>query len=152
MEIFLASCLWFSWSWSCGRVRLECEWLGGILASRWSPDIANEVTDLCHSQTPPQFLIAVCTQCQVLKNISMSIHEMILSRGFNTTANFFNFLANVSIKILHTFEQKWKAHFCSSNEFWDISYLQSSQISKIFHSIRKSSNKWSTFFIISSQT
>ena len=31
------------------------------------PDIANEVTDLCHSQTPPQFLcvhsISFITQC-----------------------------------------------------------------------------------------
>ena len=52
----------------------ECEWLEGILAADAGPDIANEVTDLCHSQTPPQFLIHLCVHSAKIY-ILMPIHK-----------------------------------------------------------------------------
>ena len=100
----------------------ECEWLEGIPATADAgPDIANEVTDLCHSQTPPQFLIHLCVHSAKIY-ILMPIHKNNFASTSGEIYTSLYWRKMFPFKILHSFGQKWKAHFCSSNEFWNLSY------------------------------
>ena len=114
LTIFLVLVLW------AGPARNANDWRESRPADA-GPDIANEVTDLCHSQTPPQFLIHLCVHSAKIY-ILMPIHKNNFASTSGEIYTSLYWRKMFPFKILHSFGQKWKAHFCSSNEFWNLSY------------------------------